>query len=111
MSNRLRAMMRLRQEAELAAAMAQRSGNLDDVHEGIRDQLRDHLGQDRYAAVPLGEEEIMRMYEPFLRDSLARQILDRYAAAQERTLQTEMASGDNEGLMRPMISSVVQLDR
>ena len=111
MSSRLRTMMRLRQEAELAAAMAQRVGNLDDYRSQIQETVRDHLDRDRYEAVPLGEDALMRLYEPLLGESLARRLLESYAAADRRTIQASIADNDQAGLMSPMISSVMQLDR
>jgi hypothetical protein len=42
---------------------------------------------------------------------MARQILEQYMNGAERNIQQSLNQGDPSQLMRPMISSVMQLDR
>lgn len=111
MSDRIRRMLRARQDAMLAMAQANRPIDLDYAREGIREQLEQAILADQMSPIPLGEERLARMYGPLLGQSMSRELLDRYAAQQRRTLQDEMAQGENRELMSPMISSVMQLDR
>jgi hypothetical protein len=110
-SNRIRELLRARQDAMLAMAKASRPIDLDDYREDLREQLAQAILADRMSPVPLGEERLTRMYAPLMGQSMSRQLLERYAAQQRRTLQNEMAQGGSPELMAPMISSVMQLDR
>lgn len=107
MSNRLRALMQMRQEAARAA----RPVDLDDYRASIQQQIADAIEQDKLSPVPLGKERIIKAYSSLIGPSIASQIVQQYTNAVERSIQSDMANGDKSGLMRPMISSVVQLDR
>lgn len=111
MSDRIRRMLRARQDAMLAMAQANRPIDLDRYREGIQEQLAQAILADQMSPIPLGEERLARMYGPLLGQSMSRELLDRYAAQQQRTLQNQMSDGENKELMSPMISSIMQLDR
>jgi hypothetical protein len=61
--------------------------------------------------IPLDENMLESLYDSMLGPSMASQILDQYGNWRERTLQNALNQGDEGQLMRPMISSVMQLDR
>lgn len=69
---------------------------------------------DLNSDVPI-EEQLRRLSEQgqgtdHNPNSIAGQVMGQQAMPQ-MTMQDQMASGDTQGLMSPMISSVVQLDR
>jgi hypothetical protein len=54
---------------------------------------------------------VASLYQPLLDDSMAGGITGQYQDGSGQTIQNAMNTGDPNQLMRPMISSVVQLDR
>ena len=111
MSSRIRQLMRMRQDAMLAAAQNARPIDLDQYREGLQEQLQDAVAQDQLSPVPLGRETLEDLYGYLLAPSMASQIVDQYARSARNTIQNDFNQGDPDRLMRPMISSVVQLDR
>lgn len=79
------------------------------------------LGMDQAKGLDRFEEQVSpisgpdggmaSLYQALLGDSMARQILEQYMNGAEKNLQQSLNSGDSSQLMRPMISSVMQLDR
>jgi hypothetical protein len=111
MSNMIRRMLKQRQDAMLAAARNSRPIDLDQYEESIQQQLQDAIEQDQLSPIPFGQENLEDLYGYLLRPSMASQMVDQYMRASRNNLQSEMNAGDREQLMRPMISSVMQLDR
>lgn len=103
MSDRIRQLMQMRQGG--------RPIDLDDYRADIKQQLVKAIEQDRLSPVPLGQDQIMRAYASLLGPSMANQIVQQYMNSSQRDLQKSMSDGDDSGLMRPMIASVMQLDR
>lgn len=91
MSDRIRRMLRARQNAMMAMAQ------MNMLNLGSRMPLQQQMAPEEQA--------------PPQEKSMARQILDRYMAMKSRTLQEELAQDETGALMAPMISSVMQLDR
>ena len=54
---------------------------------------------------------VASLYRSLLGPSMASRILEQYRDGTERTIQSSLNKGDPNQLMRPMISSVMQLDR
>lgn len=54
---------------------------------------------------------LQSLYQQLLGQTMASPMLEQYSPATEPTLQQDMAFGNDARLMRPMISSVPQLDR
>lgn len=111
MSNMIRRLMKQRQDAMLAAAQDARPIDLDRYNESIQDQLKHAIEQDQLSPIPFGQENLEDLYGYLLRPSMASQMVDQYMNAARNNLQDEVSAGDREQLMRPMISSVMQLDR
>lgn len=111
MSSLIRRMMKQRQDAMLAAAKNARPIDLDQYEDSIQEQLQDAIAQDQLSPIPFGQENLEDLYGYLLRPSMASQIVDQYTRAARNNLQTELSAGDPDQLMRPMISSVMQLDR
>jgi hypothetical protein len=103
--------MRMRQDAMLAAARDSRPIDLDDYRSDLKQQLAQAIEQDRMSPVPLGQDQIMRAYASLLGPSMANQIVQQFMNSSQRDLQKSMSEGDDAQLMRPMIASVMQLDR
>jgi hypothetical protein len=64
---------------------------------------------DSFADDPDGS--VASLYQALLGPSMTGGITDQYQDGSEQTVQNAMNTGDPNQLMRPMISSVVQLDR
>jgi hypothetical protein len=111
MSDRIRRMMKERQDAMLAAAQASRPVDLDNYEKSIKEQMAGDMQANEMSPIPGTQDEIMAAYEALLGPSMAKQIVEQYLTRSGRNLQQEMGSGDDAALMRPMISSVMQLDR
>ena len=79
------------------------------------------LGMDRAKGWDRFEEQVSpilgpegglsSLYEALIGHSMGRQILEQYMNGAERNIQQSLNQGDPSQLMRPMISSVMQLDR
>jgi hypothetical protein len=111
MSDRLRRLMRARQNAMLEAAQARRPIDLEHLRDQVGEQLERDYFLDQLSPIPLGADRLQDMYAPMFEKSMARQILEQYLSGRARTMQQEMAQSGGSSLMSPMISSVVQLDR
>lgn len=61
--------------------------------------------------IPLDQNMLESLYDSMLGPTMASQILEQYGNWRERTLQRALNQGDEGQLMRPMIASVMQLDR
>lgn len=111
MSNRIRQLMQMREQALLAEARANRPIDLDDYRADLQAQLEEALQADRLSPIPLGRDQILQAYSSLLGPSMARRIVEQSMRASQNDIQKSVGSGDVGQLMRPMISSVVQLDR
>lgn len=107
MSDRIRRLLRARQDAMLEAM---EPNNLDSYQDQLREQLAAALENDGRSAVPLGEEMVQSLYEPLLGDSMARRIVDQGSLRVRHDLMQKMSEGGRH-LMAPMVNSVLQLDR
>ncbi len=96
----------------LAAARGSRPIDLDDYREDIQRQLAQAIQEDRLSQIPLGKEQMMRAYAPLLGgQTMAGRLVQQYMNAARQDLQQSLSEGDDSQLMRPMIASVMQLDR
>lgn len=111
MSSRIRQLMKMRQDAMLAAAENARPIDLDQYREGLQEQLQQAIAQDQLSPIPLGEDTLQDLYGYLLAPSMASRMVDQYARSARNTIQNDLTQGDPDRLMRPMISSVMQLDR
>lgn len=59
----------------------------------------------------LGRMMLRELFGSLTGPSMAGRIIEQAGRGEERTLQNELNAGDSSQLMRPMISSVMQLDR
>ena len=101
MSDRIRQLMKERQDSMLAAEGAQPL-DLDNYDQSISDQMAP-------TSQPAPANSLMQTLESLLGPAMASQILEQYM--DEQNMQEAMNEGDGSDLMRPMISSVTQLDR
>lgn len=95
----------------LGAAQDGRPIDMDNYRADLREQLAEAIMQDQLSPIPLGKDRIMRAYSSLIGPSMAGQIVKQYMNAAERNIQRQISQGDDSHLMRPMISSVIQLDR
>jgi len=103
MSNTIRALLRERQGGrpiDLAAADASMTDDFNELAQGTST-----------SPIPLDQDMLESLNHSLLGPSMASQILDQYGNWRERTLQRALNQGDEGQLMRPMIASVMQLDR
>ena len=102
MSDTIRELLRLRQ-----------SGRPIDL-----DMIKAILGSEANAlervdgSSPIPSDDLLsELVASLTGPSMASQIVEQSGRGEERTLQSALNKGDQSQLMRPMISSVMQLDR
>lgn len=103
MSDTIRALLRERQTGrpiDLAVAEA-----------ALGNSYRQFARGNAASPIPLDQGMMESLYDSLLGQSMASQILEQYGNWRERTLQRALNQGDEGQLMRPMIASVMQLDR
>jgi len=103
MSNTIRALLRERQNGrpiDLPAADASMIDAYNQLAQGTAT-----------SPIPLDQDMLESLHDSLLGPTMTSQILDQYGNWRERTLQKALNQGDEGQLMRPMIASVMQLDR
>lgn len=103
MSDTIRALLRERQ--------AGRPIDLPAAEAGMTKAYHDFARNNAQSPIPIDQTMLESLYDSLLGPSMASQILEQYGNWRERTLQRALNQGDEGQLMRPMIASVMQLDR
>jgi hypothetical protein len=103
MSDTIRALLREKQ--------AGRPIDLNAAEAGMGQMFSKMARENAASPIPMDEGMMESLYESLLGPTMASQILDQYGNWRERTLQNALNQGDEGQLMRPMIRSVMQLDR
>lgn len=110
MSDRIRDLMKQRQDSMYALAEARRPIDLDDARANLQGQYEMAKQQNDLSPIRVDDDMLRSLYEQILGPSMASQILEQYMSGARSNLQKEIASGEASG-MRPMVNSVMQLDR
>lgn len=102
MSDTIRDLLKLRQSA--------RPIDMDLVREILNNKA--NLSELTDSLSPIPSDGLYKELMDYLNGpSLGAQIMEQSGRGLERTLQSDLNKGDPSQLMRPMISSVMQLDR
>jgi hypothetical protein len=111
MSDRIRKMLKERQDAELAFARFRRPIDLDQAQESLQGNYDLAQLQNELSPIKADDDVLKSLYSSILGPSMAQQIIEQYLSNAGRTIQQDIGEGEGANLMRPMISSVMQLDR
>lgn len=107
----LRDMLKQRQEAELAIAKANRPIDMNQARESLQGSYALAKHQNDLSPIQVDDDTLKSLFNRLLGPSMAQQVIDQYLSSAGRTIQENIGDDETANLMRPMIASVLQLDR
>lgn len=103
--------MQARSRGEEAGPRPMRPISEQDAMASLQARYELAQAQNQQSPITADDEDLKALYTDLFGPSMAQQIIEQYVKGAEKTVQQSMEAGDTSGVMRPMIRSVMQLDR